>query len=169
MANEKLGRPTKERMAVMRNQVSYLLWYGKLETTYAKAKSVQSMAEKILTLAINTYEDVVTVSKQITDKKGVKVVTKVTNDGPKKLAARRKIMSKLYDLQEIRGEKESIETFKAKTKDINHPLIEKIFNEYAPKFAARNKETGAAGGYTRVYKLAPRRGDAAQMGLIEII
>ena len=61
MANEKLGRPTKERMAVMRNQVSYLLWYGKLETTYAKAKSVQSMAEKIITLAINTYEDVVTV------------------------------------------------------------------------------------------------------------
>ena len=169
MAKEKLGRPTKERMAAMRNQVSYLLWNGKLETSYAKCKSVQSMAEKIITLAINTYEDVVTVSKQITDKNGVKVVTNVTNDGPKKLAARRKIMSQLYDIQEVRGDKESLAAFKAKTKDINHPLIEKIFNVYAPKFAARNKEKNCAGGYTRVLKLGARRGDAAEMGLIEIL
>ena len=57
MANSKLGRPTKERLAVLRNQVSYLLWNEKLETTLAKAKSVRSQAEKLITLAINTYED----------------------------------------------------------------------------------------------------------------
>ena len=38
MANAKLGRPSKERFAVLRNQVSYLLWYGRIETTVAKAK-----------------------------------------------------------------------------------------------------------------------------------
>ena len=54
MANDKLNRPSKERNALLRNQVSYLLWNGKLETTLAKAKSVASQAEKILTLAINS-------------------------------------------------------------------------------------------------------------------
>ena len=56
MANDKLGLPTKERNALLRNQVSNLLWYGKIETTLAKAKSVRSKAEKILTLAINSYD-----------------------------------------------------------------------------------------------------------------
>ena len=169
MANEKLGRPTKERMAVMRNQVSYLLWNGKLETTYAKCKSVQSMAEKIITLAINTYEDVVTVSKQITDKNGVKVVTNVTNDGPKKLAARRKIMAFVYDIPEERQEKESLESYKARTEGINYPLVEKIFNVYAPKYAERAKELGTAGGYTRVIKTSTRKGDAGELAIVELI
>ena len=55
MANDKLGRPSKERDAMLRGQVSALLWNGRLETTLAKAKSVRSRAEKILTLAITTY------------------------------------------------------------------------------------------------------------------
>ena len=56
---KKLGRPTEQRLAVLRNQASYLLWNGKLETTVEKAKSLRSYAEKLLTLAINTYEDVI--------------------------------------------------------------------------------------------------------------
>ena len=168
MSNNKLGRPTDQRMAVLRNQVSYLFKHGRIETSVAKAKDVASKAEKILTLAINTYEDNVKVTKTITEN-GAKVQKEIVNDGPKKLAARRKIMSQLYDIQEVRGEKESLAAFKAKTKDINHPLIEKIFNVYAPKFAARNKEKNCAGGYTRVLKLGARRGDAAEMGLIEIL
>lgn len=169
MANSKLGRPTKERLAVLRNQVSYLLWNGKLETTVAKAKSTRSAAEKILTLAINTYQDTVKVKKMITDKKGVKAEKEVINDGPKKLAARRKIMSKLYDLQEQRRDKESKSDFKERIKDINHPLIEKIFNEYAPKYFERAQEKGNFGGYTRIIKLGKRRGDAADMALVEMI
>ena len=66
MANDKLGRASKERLAVLRNQVSYLLWHGRIETTVAKAKSVASKAEKILTLAINSYQDNVTVKKTVT-------------------------------------------------------------------------------------------------------
>ena len=88
-----LGRPTEERLAIMRNQATDLLWKGKIQTTLARAKSLKSYVEKILTLAINSYEDVVTVQKQTVNAKGEKVAREVMNDGPKKLAARRKIMA----------------------------------------------------------------------------
>lgn len=169
MANSKLGRPTKERTALLRNQVSYLLWNEKLETTVAKAKSVRSVAEKLITLAINTYEDTVKTTKTVKNDKGVKVNQEVINDGAKKLNARRKMMAYLYDLQEVKGEKESKAAFKAKTKDINHPLIEKMFNVYAPKYAKRKEELGQGGGYTRIIKLGARRGDDAEMAIIELV
>ena len=169
MANEKLGRPSKERNAMLRGQVSTFIWNGKIETTLAKAKSTARMAEKILTLAINTYEDTVKVEKEVKGADGKKTKTTVLNDGPKKLAARRKIMSYVYDLQEQRKEKESITAYKARIEGINHPLIEKIFNVYAPKYAERAKKLGQAGGYTRVIKLGQRRGDASEMAIVELV
>ena len=169
MANEKLGRPSKERDAMLRGQVSTLLWNGKLETTLAKAKSAARMAEKILTLAINSYEDTLKVEKQVKGADGKKVKTTVLNDGPKKLAARRKIMAYVYDLQEQRKEKESITAYKARVEGINHPLLEKIFNVYAPKYAERAKQVGQGGGYTRIIKLGQRRGDASQMAIVELV
>ena len=169
MANAKLGRPSKEKNALVRGLVSDLLWNGKIETTLAKAKSARSKAEKIITLAINSYEDIVKVTKEIKDDKGVKVKTTVSNDGPKKLQARRKIMSYLYDRQEQRKPKETKEAFVARTKDIKHPLLEKIFNLYAPKYAQRAKEVGQGGGYTRIIKMRQRRGDAADMAIVELI
>ena len=168
MANAKLGRPSKEKNSMLRGLVSDLLWYGKVETTVARAKSVRSQAEKLLTLAINSYEDIAKVTKEIKDEKGVKVKKTVSNDGPKKLQARRAIMSYLMDRQEQRKPKESVEAFDARTKDINHPLLEKIFNVYAPKYAARIKELGQGGGYTRIIKMGQRRGDAAEMAIVEL-
>ena len=56
MGNDKLGLPSKQRRALIRNQVTNLLWYGKIETTQARAKSVQREAEKLITIAINSYE-----------------------------------------------------------------------------------------------------------------
>ena len=168
MANDKLGRPSKERLAVLRNQVSYLLWYGRIETTVAKAKAVASKAEKILTLAIKTYQDNVTVKKLVTVD-GKKVEKEVVNDGVKKLNARRKIMAFLYDFEEKREPKESLENFKARTDGVNHALIEKIFNVYAPKYADRAKELGTAGGYTRVIKTRTRKGDAAELAFVELV
>ncbi len=165
----KLNRPTKERLSLIRNQASSLLWDGKLTTTTARAKTLQSYVEKVLTLAINTYEDTVKAVKTEVDSKGVKVKREVLNDGPKKLDARRKIMAKLFDRQEQRQPKETKSSFVDRTKDIYHPLIEKIFNVYAPKYAARNKENGQAGGYTRVLKTEVRRGDSAQLCLVEML
>lgn len=169
MANDKLGRPSKERNALLRNQVTNLLWYGKIETTLAKAKSVRSIAEKLLTSAINSYEDTVKVVKEVKDEKGVKVQKEVLNDGPKKLQARRKLMSYLYDVQEVRGEKETKASYIARTEGINHPLIEKVFNVYAPKYAERAKKLGHGGGYTRIVRLGARRGDAAEMAIVELV
>ena len=165
----KLNRPTDQRLSVLRSLATNLLWYGKIETTLEKAKEVKTYAEKLLTKAINTYEDVVKVNKTVTDAKGVKSQKEVVNDGAKKLAARRDLMSKLYDIQEVRAEKESKTDFVKRTQDIKHPLIEKIFNVYAPKYAKRKEDNGIGGGYTRIVKLGTRNGDNAEMAIIELV
>ena len=165
----KLGRPTDQRKAMLRNLASDLLWYGKIETTEARAKETRSYTEKLITLAINTYTDNVEIKKTETNDKGKEVTITIVKDGSKKLAARRKLMESLFDLQEVRAFKESKVDFKARTKGINHPLIEKIFNEIAPKYAARKEELGQGGGYTRIMKCGPRKGDAAEVAIIELI
>ncbi|MBO7219056.1 MAG: 50S ribosomal protein L17 [Clostridia bacterium] len=165
----KLNRPTDERKALLRGLATDLLWYGRIETTLEKAKEVRTYVEKLLTRAINTYEDTVKVTKTVTDEKGAKVSKEFVNDGPKKLTARRYIMSKTYDIAEQRQPKEAKAAFVARTKDIKHPLIEKIFNEYAPAFAKRNADKNCAGGYTRIMKLGVRLGDNAEMAIVEII
>lgn len=165
----KLGRTAKERTALVRGLASQLLWFGKVETTLAKAKEVQSYTEKLLTKAINTYADVEDVTLTKKDAKGKEVEVKATKDGVKKLAARRAIMAKVYDLQEIKAFNESKTAYKARTADSKHPLVDKIFNEYAPKYAARKEELGQGGGYTRVIKLGERRGDAAETAIIELV
>lgn len=167
--NKKLGRPTEARKAIMRNQATDLLWKGKIETTLARAKSLKSYAEKILTLAINSYEDVVKVQKTTTNSKGEKVTKEVVNDGAKKLAARRKIMGLTYTVKEDRKPGEKKADYLARIDNIKHPLLEKIFNVHAPKYDARAKELGQKGGYTRIIKLGTRKGDNAEMCIIELI
>lgn|SRR5574344_293174 len=166
---KKLGRPTEQRLAVIRNQATTLLWTGKVETTVEKAKAVRSYAEKLLTLAINSYEDTTKITKEVVNAKGEKTKKEVLNDGPRKLVARRKLMASLYDVQEQRLVKEKKEDFDKRTQDVAHPLIEKIFNVYAPKYAKRKAELGQGGGYTRVLKLGSRRGDNAEMAIVELI
>ena len=78
-------------------------------------------------------------------------------------------MRRRLQVQEQRKDKESKANFKARTENINHPLIEKIFNEYAPKYAQRGKEKGQMGGYTRVIKMGNRHGDAAEVAIIELV
>ena len=167
-AQRKLGKATDLRLALLKNQVSQFLWNGKLETTLARAKEVQKLAEKYITLAVNTYTDTLEVEKtKIVDGKETKVT--VVNDGAKKLAARRTLMANLADLQEPRLNKENKTAYAIRTKAVRHPLIEKIFNVYAPKFDQRAETSGQKGGYTAIYKMNPRRGDAAEMALIVIL
>ncbi len=165
----KLGKKTDVRLQMVYSQASELLWHGKIETTVDRAKEVRKVAEKMLTLAINTYEDTVTVTKQKLNQKDEKIDVEFVNDGPKKLAARRKLMATLEDLQEIQGTKEKKADFKKRTQDVKHPLVEKLFREYAPKYAKRAEELGQKGGYTRIIKLGARRGDNAETCILELV
>ena len=165
----KLGRPSKERNALLRNLASQLLWYGKIETTAAKAKELKSYVEKLITKAVNTYDDNIEYEVTKKDEKGKETKVTSVKDGAKKLAARRMIMAKTYDLPEIKAFQEKKSDFKARTQDVKHPLMNKLFNEIAPKYAARKEELGQGGGYTRMYLLGERRGDAAQMAIIELV
>ena len=169
MNTQKLGKNTDQRKAMLRGLVTDLLWNGKIETTYDRAKAAARLAEKYITIAIRSYEDVVTETKTTTDSKGKEKQVKVTHDGAKKLAARRSLMAKLYNREEkrIKGEKKS--AYKTRIASIKNPLVEKIFDEYAPKYAERAKELGNGGGYTRVLKTTIRRGDNAQMAIVELI
>ena len=165
----KLGVNATQRLALIKNQASALLWHGKIETTLARAKEVAAYASKIITLAVNTYEDIVETEVKVTDAKGKETTKTLIKDGTKKLNARRKIMTLVNDLQEVKGFKESKPEFKKRTKAIKYPLIEKIFDEYAPKYATRKEEKGQGGGYTRIYKLGVRRGDAAEVAILELV
>ena len=165
----KLGRTSKQRNAILRNQASQLLWYGRIETTAAKAKELRPYVEKLITKAVNTYDDNIEFEITQTDKKGKEIKATNIKDGPRKLAARRAIMAKTYDLQEIKGFNEKKSAYKERTKDVQHPLMDKLFNEIAPKYAARKEELGQGGGYTRIYLLGERRGDGSETAVIELV
>ena len=165
----KLGRTADQRKALLRNQVTNLIWHGRIETTLAKAKEVRSAAERLITLAIRECDNTVEATKEFHNEKGQLVTITVQNDSPSKLHARRLIMAYLYEIAEQKKEDESKADFKERTKDNKHPVVEKLFREIGPKFKARNAEKGCVGGYTRIYRLGPRRGDAAEMVILEII
>ena len=166
----KLGVNATQRVALIKNQASALLWYGKIETTEARAKEVEKYVAKILTLAVNSYTDTVETEVTVTDEKGKESKKVLIKDGVKKLNARRKIITLVNDLQEVKGFKESKSDFKKRTKAVKSPLVEKIFDEYAPKYATRKEENnGVGGGYTRIYKLGFRKGDAAEVAIIEMV
>ena len=169
MAQRKLGRTADQRKALIRNQVTNLIWYGKIETTEARAKEVRRMAERLITLAVKECDNTIDVQKKSHNDKGQIVTLDVVNDSPSRLAARRRMLSFLYPMQEVRGKDEDKDDFVERTKDNKFPVVEKLFREYGPKFKKRNEEKKCAGGYTRIYKLGPRRGDAAEMCIIEII
>ncbi len=170
MAHErKLGRTASQRKAMLRNLTTNLLWYGRIETTEAKAKEVRAIADKMITLAIREYDQTVEVEKEFYNDKKQIVKETFVNDLPSKLHARRLMMAYLYDIKEAKKDDENKADYKERTKDNNHPVVEKLFREYGPKYRARNQEKNCAGGYTRMYKLGPRRGDAAEMVIIELV
>lgn len=165
----KLGRPSDQRRAMLRNQVTALLWHGKLETTEARAKEIRRLAEKLITLAVKEYDNTVKVAKDVNNEKGQTVTLEVVNDTPSRLHARRKMMAYLYDMPEVRKEDETKKEYAKRQRDVKHPLIEKMFNEYGPKYRQRNEGQASGGGYTRIIKKGPRRGDGAEAVIIELV
>ena len=168
MANRKLGKPSDQRVALLRNQTTALLWNGKVVTTEARAKEIRSIAEKIITLAVKEYDNSQTVEKESRNEKAQIITREVTNDKASKLAARRAIMAYVYDIPEAKKDKESKSEYAERTKERTHPVVEKLFRDLAPKYAKR-AAAGSKGGYTRMYKLGLCRGDAAEMVVIELV
>lgn len=167
--NRKLGRPSDQRNAVLRNQVTQLLWHGRIETTLDRAKEVRSIAEKLITIAMNSYKDTVEVTKEVNNDKGQTETITVKNDLPSRLHARRQIMRVVYDMKELRKDDESKWDYRKRTKDVKHPMVEKMFSEIGPKYDKRREEKGQGGGYTRIIKKGARRGDAAEMVILELV
>ena len=169
MDTRKLGKPTDQRLAMLSNLATDILWYGHIETTFDRAKAAARIVDKIITLAVNSYEDVVTTEKVTLDSNGKEKKVSVSKDGVKKLNARRQIITMIENRQEKRQKGEKLADFEARTQGIEMPLVEKIFDDLAPKYAERAKEIGQKGGYTRVIKTTIRRGDNAQMALVELV
>lgn len=163
MSNSKLGKPTDQRLALIANQASDVIMFGRIETTLDRAKEVAKYVEKCITIAKKGYKDVVTTEKKSVDSKGKEKVVNVSKDGASKLNARRRLLALLEDRQEQRAKGEKKDAFVARTNGIKHPVIEKLFDDYAPKYEERN------GGYTRVIKTSVRRGDNAQLAIVELV
>ena len=169
MANRKLGRPSDQRIALLRNQVTSLIWYGKIETTLPRAKEVSSIAEHLITIAMRECDNTIATTKESKNDK-LQIVTKdVVNDAPARLAARRQVMKFLYDIPVMQGKDEDKVDYLERKKNIKHQVVEKLFREIAPTYKKRAEEKGQGGGYTRIVKKGPRRGDAAEMAILELI
>jgi len=171
--NRKLGRTTDVRLAMLKTQVTDLILHGKIETTEARAKEIKAIADSLISLAIkekNNFETVeVKIVKAKLDSKGNKVTELVKSkngkeylkvvkeetteqrqkDMPSRLNARRKMIRNLNKVKDTEG------------KNIDLPA--KLFNEIAPKYEGR------VGGYTRILKLGQRRGDAAEVVILELV
>ena len=171
--NRKLGKTTDIRLAMLKTQLTDLILHEKIETTEARAKEVKAMADSIIALAVKEKDNFEMVDakiykakldsagKKVTElvksKNGneyLKVVKEETTekrqkDMPSRLNARRKMMTMVNKVTDSEGNKVD--------------LTAKLFNEIAPKYEGR------VGGYTRIIKAGPRRGDAAEVVILELV
>ena len=173
----KLSRTSDQRKALLRNQVTNLLYHGKIVTTEAKAKEIRKIAESLIAMAVREKDNFETVTvtakvarkdadgkrvKEVVDGKKKTVYDEVDKtikkDMPSRLHARRQMLKVLYPVTEVPTAQAGR---KKNTKEVD--LVAKLFDEIAPKYADRK------GGYTRIVKIGPRKGDAAMEVLIELV
>ena len=173
----KLGRTSSQRKALLRNQVTALINNGKIVTTEAKAKEVRKIAEGLIALACKEADNFEMVKveakvarkdkdgkrvKEVVDGKKVTVYDtvekEIKKDMPSRLHARRQMLKVLYPVTEVPT---AAAGRKKNTKEVD--LVAKLFDELAPKYASRN------GGYTRIIKIGPRKGDAAMEVVLELV
>ena len=173
----KLGRTSSQRKALLRNQVTNLIYHGKIVTTQAKAKEVQRIVEGLIALAVKEKDNYETVKvtakvprkdkdgkrvKEVKDGKKVTVYDEVEKeikkDLPSRLHARHQMLRVLYPITELPTKNAGK---KRATKKVDLPA--KLFDEIGPKYADRK------GGYTRIIKIGQRKGDGAMEVVIELV
>lgn len=164
----KLGKPTDQRLAMLKTQTTDLLLNGKITTTEARAKEVKSIVDSIIALAVkekDNYEEVeVKVVKAKLDNKGHKVTEKATSKNGKeylKVVKEEKMEKRQKDLPSRLNARRKI--MKKVNKVSNVDLMAKLFGELANKYADRK------GGYTRILKCENRRGDNAPEVILELL
>ena len=166
----KLGRTSDQRKAMIRSQVTALLYHGHIKTTETRAKEIRKVAEGLIAMAVRV-KVTAKVARKDKDGKRVKEVVdgkKVTvydevekeikKDMPSRLHARRQMLKVLYGVTEVPAQAAGK---KKNTKSVD--LVAKLFDEVAPKYVDRN------GGYTRIVKIGQRKGDAAMEVLLELV
>lgn len=171
--NRKLGKTTDIRLSMLKNLTTDLVWHEKLETTLARAKEVKAIVDSLIALAIkekDNFEEIeVKITKAKLNSKGQKetVVAKSKNgneflkvvkeevfvkkqkDSASRLNARRKIMTKVNKVKDTEGNPVD--------------LADKLLNTLATRY--QNRECG----FTQIYKLGQRRGDAAEKVIIKLV
>ena len=173
----KLSRTSDQRKALLRSQVTSLLYHGKIVTTEAKAKEIRKIAESLVAMAVREKDNFETVTvtakvarkdaegkrvKEVVDGKKVTVYDEVEKeikkDKASRLHARRQMLKVLYDVTDVPTARAGK---KKNTKKVDMPA--KLFDELAPKYANRN------GGYSRIVKIGQRKGDGAMEVLLELV
>jgi large subunit ribosomal protein L17 len=173
----KLGRTSSQRKAMLRSLATNLLYHGKITTTETRAKEVRKLAERLITIAVKERDNFteVTVSAKVPRKdaqgrrmkeeqngKRVTIFDRVDKtikkDNPSRLFARRRMLAVLYPVTEVPADGR-----KKRSESKNVDMAAKMFDEIARKYADRN------GGYTRMIKIGPRKGDAAEMVVLELV
>ncbi|MCL2571802.1 MAG: 50S ribosomal protein L17 [Defluviitaleaceae bacterium] len=162
---------------MLRSLATQLIYHGKIQTTETRAKEVRRIAEKLITLAVKEKDNFTTVTvtakvpqkdrdgKRIKNEVNGRKITvynevekEIKKDEPSRLAARRKILSVLYPVTKTPEDKRRM---RSESKAVDMAGL--MFDKWAPRYADRN------GGYTRMIKMGPRRGDAAEMVLLELV
>ena len=161
----KLGKPTDQRLAMLKTQTTDFLLNGKLVTTEARAKEVKAIVDSVIALAVKEYKNFeeveVKVKKAKLDSKGKKVTEKVTSKNGKEYLKEEKTEKRQKDLPSRLNARRRIMKKVNKVKGVD--LIDKLFNELAPKYEGRN------GGYTRILKMEARRGDNADQAILLLV
>ena len=151
-AGRKFGRNTSHRRAMFRNLAANLVLHERIETTDAKAKELRRIAERLITRATRLGEDLTKDTSTLGDAERQQVLARRLH--AQRLVAR--FLPRLVGKQGEDGEVEKID------------LVYKLFHDIAPRYMERVK-AGKGGGYTRIVKLGPRRGDNAPISIIEFV
>ena len=166
--NRKLGRTTDQRKAMLKGLTTDLILHGKIETTEARAKEVKAIADSIIALAVKEKDNFETVDMKVVkaklDSNGNKVTEKATSKNGKeyiKVEKEEKTEKRKKDITSRLNARRRIMTKINKVKGEDLPA--KLFGEIATKYADR------VGGYTRIIKKGPRKGDAAEVVILELV
>ena len=164
----KLGKPTDQRLAMLKCQTTDFFKNDKIITTESRAKELKAIVDSIISLAIKehkNYEEVeMKVVKAKLDSNGRKVTEKATSKNGKeylKVVKEEKMEKRQKDMPSRLNARRKIMTKVNKVKDVD--LIDKLFNEIAPKYEDR------VGGYTTILKMEPRKGDNSKMAILKLV